>query len=202
MNLLLAISITFFWLIFLILLGLENLCVPGFELRIRTILKIDQEQKSQTCRQILFQIFKAVQAPKYLEKWISVHHLYRAGLQMDSGLFYSLWWLLILIGFFSFFLIVMISANSIFSFVLACLVLLCSVFLPYLFIIYKIKNREISIRKSFPIFLDLLTLSVDAGLGFFQAVERVNRVQSGVLKQNINDMLKYHQLGFSREETL
>lgn len=43
---------------------------------------------------------------------------------------------------------------------------------------------------------------MDAGLGFFQALERVNRVQAGVLKQNINDMLEYQQLGFSREETL
>ena len=198
----LVLSLVFFLLILVILLALVNMGLPVVEYRVHSILKIDQERKPNAGLEMLLLIIREVRAPKILEMWIPMDCLTRAGIRINSGQFYSLWWLMILIGFLLFVLIVGLPPNSIISLVFAFLAMLGSVFFPYLLVLQKIKDREISIRKTFPIFLDLLTLSVDAGLGFFQALERVNRVQAGVLKQNINDMLEYQQLGFSREETL
>jgi len=75
-----------------------------------------------------------------------------------------------------------------------------SYFLPDIFIRSRIKNRQLEIRKSLPNALDLLSISVEAGMGFDIALARVANNIKGPLGEEFKRMLHDIQLGFSRKE--
>lgn len=59
-------------------------------------------------------------------------------------------------------------------------------------------NRQTSIRKALPDTMDLLTISVEAGLGFDAALSQVMRNVPGPLSQEISRMLQEMQIGATR----
>lgn len=59
-------------------------------------------------------------------------------------------------------------------------------------------NRQTSIRKALPDTMDLLTISVEAGLGFDAALAQVMRNVPGPLSQEISRMLQEMQIGATR----
>jgi tight adherence protein C len=76
-------------------------------------------------------------------------------------------------------------------------------FIPNLILNGHIKDREKKIIRELPYILDLLTVSVEAGLDFMQAVERVvNILKKGVLVQELGIMHKGLQMGDSRKAVL
>ncbi len=75
-----------------------------------------------------------------------------------------------------------------------------SYFLPDFYIRSKIASRQKDIRKALPNALDLLSVSVEAGLGFDSALSRVAKSVGGVLGEEFNRMLQDIQLGLSRKE--
>jgi tight adherence protein C len=76
-------------------------------------------------------------------------------------------------------------------------------FVPNLILNGQIKNREKSIIRELPYILDLLTVSVEAGSDFMQAVERVvNVLKKGTLVQELSIMHKGLQMGDSRRAVL
>ena len=64
------------------------------------------------------------------------------------------------------------------------------------------KKRQTIIQKSLPDFLDLLLVSVDAGLGFDMALNRVSNKMEGPLSQEMLKALEEVRMGKSREEAL
>ncbi len=72
------------------------------------------------------------------------------------------------------------------------------------FAVYEIrKGRQKSMMKQLPGFLDLLTLSVEAGLDFMAAISRVVQfAKDGPLKTEFSQMLKELQLGTVRADAL
>jgi tight adherence protein C len=75
-----------------------------------------------------------------------------------------------------------------------------SYFLPDIFLRSKIKSRQLEIRKSLPNALDLLSISVEAGMGFDIALARVANNIKGPLGEEFKRMLHDIQLGFSRKD--
>ena len=75
-----------------------------------------------------------------------------------------------------------------------------SYFLPDLYVRRKIAYRQNDIRKSLPNALDLLSVSVQAGMGFDIALSRVAKNVGGSLGEEFNRMLQDIQLGLSRKE--
>jgi tight adherence protein C len=76
-------------------------------------------------------------------------------------------------------------------------------FIPNLILNGHIKDREKKIIRELPYILDLLTVSVEAGLDFMQAVERVVQVlKKGVLVQELGIMHKGLQMGDTRKAVL
>ncbi len=73
-------------------------------------------------------------------------------------------------------------------------------YLPDLYIYRLINLRKHSIRRSLPDTLDLLTISVEAGLGFDAALKKVVKKTNGPLPEEFRRMLKEIQLGSSRRE--
>jgi len=101
------------------------------------------------------------------------------------------------------FLLIIIVLFSDVSFIMRILLLVLiplSYFLPDLFIRRKIALRQSDIKKSLPNALDLLSVSVQAGMGFDIALSRVSKNVGGALGEEFSRMLQDIQLGLSRKE--
>lgn len=75
-----------------------------------------------------------------------------------------------------------------------------SYFLPDIYLQSKISARQDEIRRSLPNALDLLTISVEAGMGFDIALAKVAGSIRGPLGEEFSRMLKEMQIGFSRKD--
>lgn len=66
------------------------------------------------------------------------------------------------------------------------------------------KRRELSVRADLPFFIDLLALSVEAGLDFFSAIQKiVDKAQpDSVLADELGTVLKDIKLGASKSQAL
>jgi len=75
-------------------------------------------------------------------------------------------------------------------------------FLPDFHINRKISRRKLDVEKSLPDTLDLLTVSVEAGLGFDGALVKVVEKTKGVLSEEFMIMLQEIKMGKPRTEAL
>ncbi len=75
-----------------------------------------------------------------------------------------------------------------------------SYFFPELYVRSRARARQDEIKKSLPNALDLLTISVESGMGFDGALARVAKNIKGSLGNELNKMLHEIQLGFSRKD--
>ena len=76
-------------------------------------------------------------------------------------------------------------------------------FYPDLWLRDQIKNRQHQISKTFPFFLDLLVLSMRAGLNFSSALDHaVVRIPNGPVRDEFTRMLRETRTGVSRKEAL
>jgi tight adherence protein C len=84
------------------------------------------------------------------------------------------------------------------------LVVLCLVgfFIPNVALANQVQRRQTRIRSDLPDSIDLLTISVEAGLGFDAALAQVSRNTSGPLAEEFYRTLQEVQLGRSRTEAM
>ncbi|MFL0247781.1 type II secretion system F family protein [Candidatus Clostridium stratigraminis] len=76
-----------------------------------------------------------------------------------------------------------------------------SIFLPNIYISSKIKKRYTVALKELPDFLDLLTVSLEAGLGFDLAMNKVISKSNGVLASEFHICLEEIRLGKTRRDS-
>lgn len=74
--------------------------------------------------------------------------------------------------------------------------------LPSFFLSKAITKRQDEVRKRLPFTLDLLTVSVDAGLGFDSAMDKVAETMDGPIPEEFNRVLTEIRIGKSRKEAL
>lgn len=89
-----------------------------------------------------------------------------------------------------------------YSIPLAALTTLIAFFLPDYFILKTAEQRQLTIQRDLADSLDQVTMSVEAGLGFEGALERVVGAGSGPLNDELRRMLLEMQLGASRADAL
>ncbi len=77
-----------------------------------------------------------------------------------------------------------------------------SYWLPDVWLSSAISRRQRRIRIALPDMLDMLTISVEAGLGFDQAVAKIVRMSRGPLAEEFARMLQEIQAGASRGDAL
>jgi tight adherence protein C len=75
-------------------------------------------------------------------------------------------------------------------------------FLPNLVLLNIIQRRQAKMRLALPDAIDLLTISVEAGLGFDAALAHVSRNTTGPLAEEFYRTLQEVQLGRSRSEAM
>lgn len=75
-----------------------------------------------------------------------------------------------------------------------------SYLLPDVFLRNKIEKRQEEIRRMLPNALDMLTITVEAGMGFDAALTRVAGNIKGPLGEEFNKMLKEMNIGLTRRE--
>jgi tight adherence protein C len=75
-------------------------------------------------------------------------------------------------------------------------------FLPHLMLTSRITNRQKEIRKAMPDALDLLTICVEAGLGFDAAMSKVSEKWDNQLALAFARVIREIQLGKVRREAL
>lgn len=73
---------------------------------------------------------------------------------------------------------------------------------PDFFLSKKVTQRQQEIEKVLPSALDLLTVSVEAGLGFDQALARISQKLKGPLAEEFGRTMREMQLGSSRLDAL
>jgi tight adherence protein C len=73
-------------------------------------------------------------------------------------------------------------------------------FLPDLWLRQVVEKRQKAIRLALPDTLDLLTISVEAGLGFDSALTKVIKNSRGPLAEEFSKMLSEMQVGMSRKD--
>lgn len=80
--------------------------------------------------------------------------------------------------------------------------LVIGLFLPNFYIDLKIKERHKKALKELPDFLDLLTVSLEAGLGFDLALNKVISKSNGILSAEFHTCLEEIRIGKTRREAL
>ncbi|MFP5518544.1 MAG: type II secretion system F family protein [Bdellovibrionia bacterium] len=78
-------------------------------------------------------------------------------------------------------------------------------FLPQIHARGEKKKRELSVRSDLPFFIDLLALSVEAGLDFFSAIQKIVDKSQGtdsVLADELGTVLKDIKIGASKTQAL
>ncbi|MBJ6764017.1 type II secretion system F family protein [Myxococcaceae bacterium JPH2] len=89
------------------------------------------------------------------------------------------------------------------TFAWALLVMLIGLYYPLLWLNDQVKKRHLAISRALPYSLDLLTLSVEAGLDFTGALAKVvEKGKAGALREELQLVLKQLKMGKTREEAL
>lgn len=77
-----------------------------------------------------------------------------------------------------------------------------SYWLPDVWLSLRVSERQRKVRIALPDMLDMLTISVEAGLGFDQAIAKIVRMSHGPLAEEFARMLQEIQAGASRGDAL
>lgn len=75
-------------------------------------------------------------------------------------------------------------------------------FVPDLYLYQKAYDRSAKMRRELPDAIDLLTISVESGLGFDAAIQQVARNTAGPLSEEFSRMLREMQIGQGRAAAL
>ncbi len=195
-------SFVFGLIIFLSLMTLFSIDDHKAKIRYKLINFREISPSLHTLKDRFYGFLDEIYVPNQISKQVDERDIAWSGIQMTSHQFLSGWWLSIQTVIFLVILtMIFYGRKPAWILVLLSLVLLV-ILAPNLYLKHKIRVRIRSIEKSLPDFLDILTLVIEAGLGFIPALKRISGSITGVLRSEIEGVLMRMDLGFSRQEAL
>jgi len=139
-----------------------------------------------------------------LRRWITTQLLYAGtpgGLHPDAFIGLMIVWGLLFLGL-GLAIVTMLDLERIAGMLVTGLGLL-GFFLPILWLRDKANRRQLAIQKALPYSLDLMTLSMEAGLDFTVSLQRiVGKLGTNPLAQEFGLLLRHVQMGMSRKDAL
>ena len=200
MALLYLISIIFGLLIFLIMILLITLEDQKARIRNRSKLLSREIHPHKSWRQRIFPVLDAIKLPGRISQIIDDQTVIWSGIQMTHHQFLVSWWLLSLVGVLLGLIILGFGVSI--GYLLSFTLVLTLVISPYLYLKVRIRERQRAVERALPDFLDMLTFTVEAGLGLVPALKRVSKNFTGALGEEMRGALIQIELGFSRREAL
>ena len=82
------------------------------------------------------------------------------------------------------------------------IVALVGFYIPDLWLRSRVAARQLEIRRTLPDMLDMLTISVEAGMGFDAAVAKITGSRPGALSEEFARMLQEIQAGVARRDAM
>jgi tight adherence protein C len=202
MTLLYLIALFFSVLILIILLALDNIFDQRARIRIQKRLSFDEGRPLISPEKHILSILDDFSAPDFFSGLVDENIVIWSGIPLNHQQFTSLWWLVSLMGLIAGVILAVLSSQVPLGSLLGAILVLFPLVSPYLLLKYRILRREREVEKALPNFLDMLTFTVEAGLGFVPALQRVTRAISGVLGEELQRVLVRFDLGFSKQEAL
>jgi tight adherence protein C len=202
MNLIYAIAFVFGFLMLVILLMIFQLEDPGARMRLRGRLRLDEKTPRISFRQRLLPILDVFPVPAWFADLIESQKVLWAGISLTNDQFLTAWWLSSWLGSLLGVLAAILTAGGLTGTLLGLLIFLSLFSLPYLYLQYRIRTRRTAIERALPDFLDMLTLTIEAGLGLVPAIKRVAAGLMGPLGEELSVSMLQIELGYSQREAL
>ncbi len=202
MVILYLIAIVFSALICIVLLFLNTLFDHRAKIRVRKRFHFETKPDRFSWEEKIVSLLEAVKAPDFFDRLVNKEMVVHSGIRLNVEQYKSLWWILILMGTLLGMMSVFWGGRGIGRGILGLVLILFPSLGPYLVLKWRIREREREVTRTLPDFLDMLTFTVEAGLGFIPALKRVSRGYSGVLGEELQHVLVQIELGFPRREAL
>lgn len=199
---LLLISLSFGGVIFWVLVALGWWVDRGAQIRVRYRLGWGEDQQRSRRRDDFTRLLDEILPPQVIKRFADQELVIQSGIRMSSERYQALWWLIFMAGAVVGLLMIVSRFEYLGGWVTALGMLLFSGFGPYLYLHWRKQERTRAVTRNLPDFLDLLTLTVEAGLGFIPALRRLSKGYSGVLEVELQKTLLDIDLGYSRREAL
>jgi len=202
MNLPLALAMTLGALVFVLLLAVDAMFDHAARVRYQRNFDLIPKKGSVSWLQKLESRLASIRYPSFIEVWVEQKQLHWAGISLSVEAYRAIWWLVLLLGLGLGLGIAAMQGWRGMGFVLALLVMIGLAGSPYVFIQLRIRRRKQAITKSMPDLLDLLSFTVQAGLGFLPALQRVSRNYPGPLGTELRRLLDQIKLGYTRSQAM
>ncbi len=202
MGILYLISILFGLIIFLVLISLISIYDQKARIRIQKRFLSQDASPQVSLKSRLLSTLDAIKLPDFVTEMLDEQTVVWSGIQMTHHQFMTFWWLITLVGVFIGLIMIGLGYRDLAGSLLLFSMILFLTVGPYLYLKYRIRERGRAVERSLPDFLDMLTFTVEAGLGLVPALKRVSNGFVGVLGDELRQSLVQIELGFSRREAL
>lgn len=202
MGLIFWIAIVFGLLILDVLLTLNQLDDPGARTRLQGRLLKKEKPGGVSLQQHILPTLEAIPVPGWFQEMVDPRTVTWSGIRLTEMQFHTAWWLIAWLGSLLGILTAILASGSLPGSLLGLLLLLAGTAGPYVSLQRRIWIRKRAIERSLPDFLDMLTFTVEAGLGLVPAVKRVATGFEDHLSKELEVALLQINLGTSQREAL
>ena len=202
MSLIYLIAIIFGMLILVVLVTLIQLDDPGARMRLHSRLLRAERPIGISIRQRILPLLDAVPVPGCFRNLADSQTVTWAGIPFTEDQYKSAWWLTSWLGLFLWALSAVLTSNSLAGTLLGFLLFLAGFAGPHTILQRRIRIRRRIVERALPDFLDMLTFTVEAGMGLVPAIKRVASGFEGVFSKELELALLQIDLGYSQREAL